>query len=711
MDIYEGFIAKHSLVGGRITTRVVDPAGFLLGVVDSVGEPQLSTLSQTYLWPGFPRDIFAPGVPIPPSFTPLPKDPSEISVKITEQIYGNAAIAVGTPWGGEWFFTVGCPTDDYGIGASLAMSNLQVPATGQNYATILNTAQFGVSFMLFTARRGTVSRPPIDRLRIAVYENALPGGLRMAPRMVPTSTSGGSGLPLSVRMPRQIAVPSCVRDRGRCFGLFTVTESPVRTAFEYACGDTGVVLTFFTIFYDTGQSLENAYATTSEMLGPVVQVELWDDEKPWRQEFVTTEEVSWFNPDLGSTETIEVEISHRVIYPVGGNYLEAGVPFQGYMPNNIGLPVAVMFDDRVEFYSDYRVTRTWVDERDDIYPGLTPLTMQTQTGIFRVTVPYTINEGEQTAQVGAMSNTLLVSDISGAAENGSFEELGGDREDYHRLYRVRWAGNVGGRAVVIASMIKHKRWETPPENPLPEGGPILSDLGAAVIRQTAQSGINLGHSVRWTYSYETPNGAIVNGNKTWSLGNTVKIPGDDGDGLEWQDAVGVVMLVDGVATEWDAKALGWCLLRNTTAQLVREDDWRWETVTQKWAVAISDTEIALCAYSFPYVPGVTTCKLLKINVVSGAITLLRTDDIPSTTARPAITCYQRRIVKDDKAVEPCLIYRLGSQTQAGWMDLSKDGGDTWTRIWDGPATPGMGAFYVGSPVWTPEYGEVFRPYM
>lgn len=310
-----------------------------------------------------------------------------------------------------------------------------------------------------------------------------------------------------------------------------------------------------------------------------------------------------------------------------------------------------------------------------------------------------------------MSNTLIVSDISGSAENGCFEALGGDREDYHRLYRVRWAGNVGGRSVVFASMIKHKRWETEPSGSIPDGGPVLPNLAAAQIRQTAQSGINIGHSVRWDWSYQRPDSTTVTGNRTWALGNTVKIPGDDSDGMEWQDAVGVVMIVDGVITEWNAKDLGWCLLRTANAQSVRQDDWQWEVTAQKWAVAISDTEVALCAYNFPYGPGVTTCKLLKINVVSGDITLLRTDNIPSANARPAITCYQRRVVGDDKTMEPCMIYRLGAQVGAGWMELTKDGGDTWTRIWDASASPGMGAFYVGSPIWTPEYGEVFRPYM
>ena len=35
-DFFEGYIAKHSLVGGRITTRVIDPPGFLLGFPDGV---------------------------------------------------------------------------------------------------------------------------------------------------------------------------------------------------------------------------------------------------------------------------------------------------------------------------------------------------------------------------------------------------------------------------------------------------------------------------------------------------------------------------------------------------------------------------------------------------------------------------------------------------------------------------------------------------
>lgn len=708
VDVYEGFIAKHSLVGGRVTTRVVDPTGFLLGITDPTIEGYFtSPLSQSYLWPGFPRDIFAPEVPIPNDFEPLPKDGS-FTLRESQRFYPVSAGSIGSTWpGGKWFFTVGCPTDSHGITASVVMSNLTNPATGANFATISNSATFGAVFEFFAGKRG---RTLVDMFRLTVYENALPAGFYMAPRMVPQNTSGGAFSATTLRMPRQIPVPSGVRDKGRCLGVYTITESPVRTAFDYACGEAGIIMTGLSIFKDGSAQLANVANTISGLMGPAVAVEPWDDEKPWVQEFTTVEERQWFNPDTSSNETIEVEITHKVYYPVGGLYKRAEIPFQAKMPNHIGTPVAAIFEDRVEVYTDFRVTRTWVDERGDFYPTLTPITIQTQTGIAKITLPYTLNEEEGTTQFGPMSNTHIVSDISGAVENGSFDALGGDREDYHRLYRVRWAGNVGGHSVVIASMVKHKRWEAEPQNPIPEGGPVLSH-GSFTPRFTAQSNINRNLSARWEFSYQTPNGATVNGGANLGSNQAVKIPGDDGDGMEWQDAIGVVMIVDGVVTEWDAKTLGWCLLRTFNAQQARDDDWRWEVTTHKWAVAISDTEIALCAYSFPYVPGITTCKLLTINVLSGAITLLRTDNIPSANARPAITCYQRRVVKGDKVMEPCMIYRLGAQVGAGWMELTKDGGATWTRIWDDSASPGMGAFYVGSPVWTPEYGEVFRPYM
>lgn len=711
VNVYKGYIAKHSLSGGRLTTRVIEPPGFLIGFTDAHSEPPFALpVAPDYIYPGYGRDVYAPGVAVSEELEPLSFD-DEINLRSTGSVYGGTALNVGNPWSGNQFnFTVGAVTEDYGFGVSAATANTDNPATTDDYATLYANVALGINFKWIIAQR-TAARP-LNVWGISWFEGAIDQympGFRVAPRSYPTSTNFGSDLPLSVRMPRQIAVPSCARDRGRMVGVFSVSTSPTRTDFEYACGNTGMILSFITLPGDNTYIFSRHGGAANNLLPGGVTVEQWAGAQPWIQTFTTTEPVEWYDPGQSQTVTIDVEVTHKVAFPVAGDYLHANIPLHGHMPNNLGKPVVAMFEDRVEVYFDFRVTRAWVDERgDDIYPELKPVTLQTQTGIGKLSIPYTVNEENQTFDLGSMSSTAPVLDTSGAVDN-SYVGLGGHSEDFHRLYRIQWAGNVGGRSVAIASVIKHKRWEEAPQGAIADGDPVIPNLAGAVLRQTAQSGINAGHSVNWRYSYQTPDGQTSSGQQQWQQ-EGVRIPGD-GDAGEWQDAVGVAMIVDGVVTQWDAKALGWCLLREPTEQRVREDDWRWETEVHKWASTVSDTEIVLCAYDFPSLTGSSVCKILKINVLTASVTLLRTDALPSANARPAIHCYQREVVKDGKTTPPCMIYRLGNQVEPGWMEVSKDGGFTWHRIWEGTHSPGLGATYVGSPLWSPENGKVFNDYV
>lgn len=733
VDVFEGYLAKHSLVGGCLTTRVIDPPGFLLGFVDSAAEgsfqPDQRTV-QTYLWPAYDRDVFAPGVPIPDELESKPADPSAVELRDISGAYRIAQLAIGQeqPFLG-WWFTRGLASDDLGIGTAHVSSQYTPASTGESHATIRDDMQLRLRLRFFAADRG---RTLPNAVALEVSEGGLDvlmAGYRLAPRMYPVDTDDGSERPLSVRMPRQLPLPHAARDLGRSAFVTSVVTSPVRTDFEYASGRSALLIGFVSTSENAAEFAHRAIEGAGA-LPQGVEIEAWDDTQPWLQAFDQEEEVSWFDPAAGENRVEIVNVSHVVSYPPGGTYLYAGrvsqeetdpeqeaIPVRDFMPNSMGVPALVFTDEHVRVVFDYRMTRTWVDEREsvELHPLLRPVTLQTQTGLVAIDVAYRITEqddGTMSVMVGAPEYTHLRRDVSGALAN-CFEGLGGDREDFHRLYRVRWAGNVGGRRVVLVSIVKHLRWEDEAENVMAEGAPILPALPGAVILKTAQSGINAGHPVDWRYTYERSDGASVFGHHHWELPETTRIPGDAGDTGAWLDALGVAVIIDDAVTEFDAVALGWSLVRSPTRRRLREDDWRWAAQTEKCGAVISDSELVITAYALPNEEGdAPVVKLLALNVTTLEFRELRQDPLPSSGARPAVTCYQRRVVREDLPdIEPCLIYRLGEQNApGGWMELSKDGGGSWHRIWDGAASPGHGAAYIGSQLWTPDYGDTFKNY-
>lgn len=703
VDTYKGFIIRHKLVGGRITTHVVEPEGLLLGDTNwiAMAIPTGNTLP-TALWRGFFRDIFAPKVPIPDDFEP--RSPGPDDGKPIPSVYPGLIQDFGAPWvGGRYKFGAGQGIEGRGIGIAGAVSD--DPASdlypgSNNHTTTKDSVQIEAYFRWLAAPRGRISGE--SSIQVNIFENGLPGimpGYRFAPRMYPVGTGGsGSGLGLEVCLMRQNPIPSAARNCGMMVGAVSVSTSPIRTTFDYASGRGGILMPFVVQADLDAQNPDILFAplTANLIVGPQSQVEPWDASKPWKQEF--------------SSSVGGVTCDSKILYPPGGQYLEASITMQADMPNRMGGPLIAMMDDRVDVYVDYRMARTWIDERDGGFPGARPVSVQMQTGIVRFSYPYSIDYEAKTYSLGSFSRQAIVSDVSGAVDN-CFDELGGDREDFHRLYRVRWAGNVGGRSVVIASMIKHLRWEREPSV-----GPGVPP-SFSMMRATACSSISGDNSIVWQYTYYPPGEDPVNG---WNSTNThqgVRLPGDPTFPGNWRDSVGAVMYVDGVATEWDSMATGWSLIRAPEELRCRLDDWLWESSTSKFGTVVSDTDMVLCAYSFPPEtnewgePTNLVCKLLRINVITGSVTELRQDPIPSGSAIPAITCYQREYSAGEETLGPCLIYslcRFGSD--GGWVEMSKDGGDTWDRIMEGQYLPDLGTYYIGSAIWGPEYGNIFNDY-
>ncbi|MFV3385384.1 hypothetical protein ACNFCJ_08015 [Pseudomonas sp. NY15364] len=733
-DFFEGYIAKHSLVSGRITTRVIDPPGYLLGFPDGVAEALfIDPLPASLLWPTYARDVFAPGVPIPDDLAPKPDDPSQVTFQYPTSLYGASSLINGKPWSnGPWWFSAGAPTDDSGIAGGTVICNTPYPSQGADRATVLDSVRLAAYIQWYASRRGVVR--PTDMLGLYIYEDGLQAsmpGYTFAPRMYPTTAVGGSNRPITVRMARQIAMPAAARAGGRCAAAMGVTTSPERTTFELGCGLTGV---YMPIVATAGLQLIDDIrdVTTDDILPGSATVGQWTADTPWVQEFAKEEPVQWYNPATDETETIVVEVKHVVTYPPGGTYLYGGrtsgnpedplqlpIQLRDYMTNDVGVPAIALMDDRLDVVVAYRAATPWIDERDtdgtgiDIYPELTPVTTQMRTGLVVMSMTYTTSvseEGDLVTTVGDPVLDHVRQDVSGAVEN-CFEALGGDREDFHRLYRVRWAGNVGGKSVALVSIVKHKRWEEPATGKIPADGPIIPALPAAQVLLTAQSGINNGHSVDWRYTYTAPDGEEVYGERNWNLGACVRIPGDDDD-EDWLSTIGVGVLVDGVLTELEALDLGWSLIRSPTRARLREDDWRWESTTANIGTVVSDDSLVFAAYALPEIEGEPVrVKLLRLDVDGLDFTELRDDALPTNGSRPAVSCYQHHVAQEGADdVLPCLIYRLGHQTAGGWAELSKDGGSTWRRIWEGPTSPGRGFMYIGSQLWAPEYTDTFKNY-
>lgn len=740
-DVYDGFIIKHSLVGGRITTRVIDTEGFLLGFTDPNGETPGALTNPDYLWPTFERDVFSPFLGIPEDLAP--KNYASVTVTATASVYGGTAITQGTPFTPTYRFTTGNLNTEGGMGVSAVLCSLSNPSTTYspgpmsqlwlfnniiidghyNYAKISMSAKFSVNYRLIIGKRSTPKNANIISIEINEDEiDAVMPGYKLVPRLYPFGASlvrGYYGFHpeswTSIRIIPQIPIPTSARDGSRCVGVTTVTTSPERTNFEYACGTTGILVSLITYVNDS-LSLDHISLPANSILPDGVEVEPWSDEVPWIQEFTAT-------GDITSSIINPTTVSFTVVNPVGGTYLYDfdvnrsvfgntvdPIPFADYMPNNLGKPHVAMKSDSFDIYIDYRITRSWVDPRtsNDRYDDLHGVTMQTQTGIVCVTIPYEITvdgEGVESYAIGAPSSSPIIADVSGAVTN-TMAGLGGDREDFHRLYRVRWAGMVGDKSVCIASVVKHLRWETPPTFTEWEYTPQGRNL------QTAQSSINYFHQVlvRFTFLYQEDGDPLPEeqgGRTRWTHYKCTAIVGD-GDPIydsttpndgSWRESVGVTIFVDGVPTELDSVTTGWRLIRDISIESLRADDTIWDIETAKLACAISANEFVVCGYRMDD----TGVDLIKINVDTMAMEVLRSDTYPSSTSRPAVHCYQ--LGSEDTPA--CITYRLGAQTSiGGFIDLSKDGGETWTRIAQG-GTPAMGATYVGSSIWAPEHGNIF----
>lgn len=748
-EIFEGFIVRHSKINNRVSTKVVDPEGFLLGFIDTrdgLAAPGITSTSEAMLWESFARDTFNPVVSVDENLTPKPADPLSVDIKRISRVYGEASFSTEELIAPTYYtITSASPTDGAGFGSSAIYSDTSSSGNeaSDSYlprmATIKNGHKTFTSMIFIEDHRDPSISTDGFSLNVVnlwvsdSYVSSIKNGYVLFARMYPASTLSGSditdiyGKNIPIRMVRQVPSAQCVRLGKRSAAVIPVTTSPARNNFEFASGKTALMITLQANLID-GAVVESMILESDQILPDGVLVESWSSQV-WSRSFTVAGQATYYMDENGDAQKHTTDLECVADCTVIAEYNRESISVSGHMPNSLGNPVLNIFDDRIEVFYDYRITRSCVDTRStDIHELFKQATIQTQTGIVRLTIPYSISEDRKRIVTGPISKTSIRSDVSGS-EGHSFYQLGGDRPDYHRLYRVLWAGVIGVKSVALVSIVKHKRWEYSAVKPYSGGDDFLWESFTASSGRkpmiTAQSNISNGFWSPVVYcSYTDYEGSQRTDYLTRGTNldgsdavDRVHIAGDHGDGLTWDQAVGVGIIIDGVMTELDSSVLGWCMINFCNRDKVLNDDWLWEPYPIKWATVISDTEIAFCCFDIDLTHKTTasvttrTARLMALNIETMQITQLRQDIIQGYKPRPAVYCYQRKVLdNDDKVIiEACLTYSVGRQdSDDDFIEVSKDSGVTWQRIWQGKGTPAFGATYAGSPLWSANNTRVFQ---
>lgn len=662
--VIEGFIVKAVRRKNVLTTQVIDPPGHYLGVTSGREESSfLSPFQAAYWYPAPSRDIFNSQLSIAPA-------PAAFKTLI-QPTGATLTGSLGNKWGdqGYWFRT-SAPSEYQGVAYGYATASTTSAASDGRGTTITNGAQFmaGIDFAASLSHAvNAASRLPT--VTIYCWENAFDSDL---PGYRPITRYAATA-----KISRQLPYVAAARDGDRMAWAMPLTTNPAQAAsgqFPHRGGDLALVVaaTFMVPIDDTG-SFTFTHRTRTLRLADVPEFsqEAWSDVTPWLQEYTDAS----FDPPKIRT----------VIYPPAGGFLYDGKALAGNLSCAFGAPTMCLKGNAIEVLVDVRVARPWVDDRGiDKYPELTPVTIQTQTAVLRITAPsYQVDNPDA---LGPLSVDIVQRDASGAEANGCYAALGATDPTGHNLWRTLWSGNAGGRHVALLSAVRHKRFERY------AGGWL----------QTAQSSFSGGQSVQ----IRNEDGVAVD---SYSLP-----PPELAD-----DPLAIQLYVDGVLTTHLSSAIGLSFWPRFDESELRQDDYYWPFEATKWATVAGDDIVFFAAYSYPTPDHIV---LMRWDVSTGALTEIRRD--PRTqggyTLRPALSCYQRQ-VKDENGQETapaCVLYRIGTQTGPGRVLLSKDYGVTWsdlvseTNASGGIATytPAMGLYYFGSPLWHPPYGDTFRDY-
>jgi len=467
--------------------------------------------------------------------------------------------------------------------------------------------------------------------------------------------------PLGAVVGRQMPFGGCAWRDTRLVSAFPLAEQ-VGEGFTHRAGMTAIALLYH-VLADGRFVTRTQYLRLDDMDLGGIKPEQWTP-GGWVQDFTD---------NIGS--------SRQIHYPPA--YDET---VDGWMSCVFGKPVVCLKQNSAEVLVDIRVARKFLDTRGiERYPELNPVSIQTQTAVLKLTLP-NFMEDMQPGEIdgtGDLSVEVILRDASGSIESGAYEQFGGTNEDHHAVWRTEWSGIAGEKHVALISEVRFIREEEERQGSdwlMSPQSSFSGDRAVRVYTVSEESGL----TGQVTYQSKAPE--LV------------------------EEPAAIVLYCDG---DMQTLQLDSSLVHDVDN--MGSADIRHPLESHTWATVAGDDLVFFAAYSYPEPD---EAIVYRWDLDTGEVTEIRRDPAVHNgqRLRPALSCYQREIRRDDAVIEkPCIIYRLGNQVGYGRAWVSKDYGAEWLDLinaeQEAPTfTPAMGLFYMGSPIWPIDYGDAFKRY-
>lgn len=671
--VHDGFVATHTRRKNVITTIVVDTPGRLYGSMTTEYEPVVTRPQPPqYIYTVGARDVFNPMVPTPAG--------ADVSVKAEyrEVESGRDIIAFhgDTGYRGSSISIQDSPHNEADL---VGMTKTLYPRTNNFWITwfedlgLYNPSDEDPVFNIRASFMGVNSLiPQYDRLSIMISEHYV---------FANTGYKFLSRLDKKSKVCRSTAASGTCNKGGKFVTFVPLTQvTPLDEIFPHSTGSIGVYVHACTVLPDAeAEAVYEEVVFTLPIEGMdlgLVKPEKWSDGGlgRWNQEYMD-------GPDRMS-----------MCYSPGSRYPGQVLPMNDYLSCAFGRAVTSFEGDSAVALIDFKICRTWNDDRRlDIHPSLVPIEIHTQTGMIKIVTPF----GKDMATQPAVS--LIISDVSGSTQSGAYTSLGGSCEDYHRVWTTEWAGTVYGpeeRFVALVSEVRMRR---------------LEDVGPKGQYRSTRSNLFYGTNILFKFDDDLYKKWIAEDyldTRPAGMQGTPFAPGEQ--------ASIVAMYLDGQMTYAEGYTFYY-----EEGQAERSDYYAPED-THTWGTVISASKVWFAAYVYNDGKEPTEVAVLEWDLGEDSVKELRRDPtvLDGVRQRPALSCYQREVMDGSGKIisRPGIVYRLGSQVGPGFVQLTKDYGETWHDLLS-PAEEGtsnvysgaIGMHYLGPAMTGARYGEIFTP--
>lgn len=685
---HDGFIALHSLRKDQVTTKVIDIPGVLLCAFTSDTEktPFGGVVIFLQRYASSFRDAFNTMIAIEKQ-EGQEEDAYSVEANLIEDIVSHVVYGSKLPYKTSFVMTSAPIFECDGISVSQAVHNIELKTDTYKYGILRKHDEFYAYLISHVGieaskRKGTVT----SRLMLISQDSTLSDyGFGLIQKSFKDS-----------RVCRQVpGASACHKKRRQVSFSLLIEKGEATPDFPHSCGRIGVLIICSTIIKNKSTGIEefknvNKFIRIDQMNIDPISIEKWSEggADKWRQEYTVIE-----IDENGDPKEVSYAVRSGPAYLIKDNEFTDETPnMPGYISCAFGRAVSSFVGNDAICLIDLRVTRSWQDNRGlDIHPDVKPVSLQTQTGVIEIKINF---PGDDISSVGSPSVSLLMNDVSGSKESGSYAALGGTNTDYHAIWRAEWAGVVKGkkeRHVALISEVRHSREEQSAPNEFlrhTDSGLFYDDSRLFVKNDDGE----------WIY---------------WSSINRIPYQFEQLSNIKNSSAI--ILYTDG-----NKKYLeGYSLVFNRS-EMERFNYWQ-PIDSHSFGTVISESLVWFAAYVYKESERPTHVALLEWDIDSGSVRELRRDPayINGIRQRPALSCYQREYDTGSKVYPPGVIYRLGNQVGPGFVKLTKDYGVSWVDILT-PAkeyaagythSPAFGVFYLGSTLWSPEYGKAFQQYM